>query len=107
MKVTDGRVQTRHAMIPELIERARRRYLRNEVLAQAANALTVAMGGIIVLLLAGTQLLDLPVLLAVILTTCGLVIYRTARRLPSSYRIAQVIDQRLKLADTLSTALYY
>ncbi len=94
-------------MIPELIERARRRYLRNEVLAQAANALTVAMGGVIVLLLAGTQLLDWPVLLAVILTTCGLVIYRTARRLPSSYRIAQVIDQRLKLADTLSTALYY
>ena len=45
-------------MIPELIDGARRRYLRNQIAAQSANALSVALGGVVVLLLAGTQLLD-------------------------------------------------
>ena len=94
-------------MIPELIDGARRRYLRNQLVAQSANALSVALGGIVLLLLAGTQLLDWRLLAVVLLATCGAVIYRTVRGTPSAYRVAQVIDRRLKLADSLSTALHF
>src|SRR5579862_3602317 len=94
-------------MIPELIDGARRRYLRNQIVAQSANALSVALGGIVLLLLAGTQLLDWRLLLVVLLATFALVLYRTVRGTPSAYRVAQVIDHRLKLADTLSTALHF
>ena len=34
-------------------------------------------------------------------------LYRARRRVPSPYRIAQLVDQRLELADTLSTAFYF
>jgi len=86
-------------MIPELIDGARRRYLRNQIVAQSANALSVALAGIVLLLLAGTQLLDWRLLTVVLLGTFGLVLYRTVRGTPSAYRVAQVIDHRLKLAD--------
>ena len=94
-------------MIPELIDGARRRYLRNQIVAQSANALSVALGGVVLLLLAGTQLLDWRLLAVVTLITCGVVLYRTIRGTPSAYRVAQVIDRRLKLADSLSTALHF
>src|SRR5438552_13003630 len=94
-------------MIPELIEGARRRYLRNQIVAQSANALSVALGGIVLLLLAGTQLLDWRLLAVLLLITCAAVLYRTVRGTPSAYRVAQVIDGRLKLADSLSTALHF
>jgi hypothetical protein len=94
-------------MIPELIDGARRRYLRNQIVAQSANALSVALGGVVLLLLAGTQLLDWRLLAVVLLATGGIVLYRTVRGTPSAYRVAQVIDHRLKLADSLSTALHF
>lgn len=94
-------------MVSELVGRARRRFLCNEMLAQGAWALSAAMGAVIVLLLLGTQILDWQWLLLLPLATCVLGTWRTWRRLPSRYGVAQIIDRRLGLADTLSTACYF
>ena len=94
-------------MIEALLRRARQRYIGNELLAQAAYAASAAMAGVILLLIAGTQILDWPVLVVLSAGTLVLGTYRTFRRVPSAYVIAQRIDQRLFLADTLSTALFF
>ena len=52
-------------MIEALISRARRRYLANEFLAQGAYAASAGMAGLILLLIAGTQILDWPVLVGI------------------------------------------
>jgi hypothetical protein len=94
-------------MIERLIRRARGRYLANQLLAQGAYAASAGMAGVILLLIAGTQILDWPFLVAITAGTLALGTYRTLRRVPSSYVIAQLVDRRLLLADTLSTALFF
>ena len=94
-------------MVAELVGRARRRYLWNEILAQGAWASSGAMGAVIILLLLGTEILDWHWLVLIPGATLGIGAYRTSRRLPSAYVIAQTMDRRLKLADTLSTALFF
>jgi hypothetical protein len=65
------------------------------------------MGGVVLLLLAGTQILDWywPVLLAAV--SLGVGIYQLRKNVPSTYQIAQRIDQRMELSDALSTAAYF
>src|SRR5579872_1574800 len=94
-------------MVAALVRRARRRYLGNELLAQGTWAASAGMAGVILLLLAGTQILDWPFLVAITAGTLAVGTYRTLRRVPSAYTIAQLMDRRLFLADTLSTALYF
>src|SRR5579863_8280145 len=94
-------------MIEALIRRARRRYITNELFAQGAYAASAGMAGVIVLLITGTQILDWRFLLVIAATTLALGAYRTLRRVPSPYFIAQLIDRRLLLADTLSTAFFF
>jgi hypothetical protein len=94
-------------MIADLISRARRRFIGNELLAQGTYAASAGMAGLILLLVAGTQILDWPVLAGISLVTLGIGTYRTLRRIPSAYVIAQLVDRRLFLADALSTALYF
>jgi len=53
-------------MVAALVRRARRRYLGNELLAQGAWAASAGMGGVILLLIAGTQILDWPFLVAIL-----------------------------------------
>ena len=65
------------------------------------------MAGFILLLIAGTQILDWPVLVAITIATLALGAYKIVRRIPSSYAIAQLVDRRLSLADSLSTALFF
>src|SRR5215471_10665158 len=93
--------------IPEVAGRARRRFFWNEVIAQGTCAVTVGFGAVILLLLLGTQLLDWHWLVLLPVLTLGIGVYRTWRRLPDLYTAAQILDRRLKLADTLSTALYF
>ena len=97
----------RSAMVIELVGQARRRFLYNEILAQGAWALSAAMGAVIILLLAGTQILDWQWLLLLPVATCAAGVWRTIRRLPSGYAIAQMVDRRLGLVDTLSTAFFF
>lgn len=94
-------------MLHQLIQRARRRFLTNEIFAQIALALSVVMAGAILLLLLGTQLLDWRLLLVISVLSFGLGVYRVCRRIPSPYRISQLVDRRLGLFDSLSTALYF
>ena len=94
-------------MIPELVGRARRRLLFNEVVQQTTCALIVALGGFILLLLLGTQILDWRWLAPLPAASFALGLYLTIRRLPSSYMTAQLVDRRQNLADSISTALFF
>ncbi len=65
------------------------------------------MGGAILILVFGNQFLDWRWLALLAAITFPLAYYRTARRVPTSYRVAQIVDDRLALRDSLSTALYF
>jgi hypothetical protein len=90
-----------------LLRRARRRFLLNGLLEEGANALAGALAGFILLLILGAQILDWRLILLLPIGAAGAGLYRLRRRLPSAYRIAQIIDRRLELADTLSTAVFF
>lgn len=90
-----------------LLDRARRRRLTQLVLEQAGVALAAALGGVVLLLLLGTQILDWYWLVALFVLTFGFGVWRTTRLMPSRYKLAQIIDGRLQLHDTLSTAYIY
>ena len=96
-----------HPVLTALLQKAHRRVLSHMVLDKAALALSIAMGGAILLLLVGTQILDWywPALLA--LAGFGTGVYQLRGKIPSPYRVAQKIDRRLELADSLSTAFYF
>jgi hypothetical protein len=93
--------------VGNLVRRARRRILGNQLLTQGANAGSAALGAFILLLLFGTQTLSWPVALAIPLAAAALGIYRVKRHMLSPYAVAQLVDQRLGLADNLSTALFF
>ncbi len=65
------------------------------------------MAGMILLLLLGTQVLDWRWLAAVVAAGVLAGFRRLPRQIPSRYRIAQEIDRRLALRDSLSTAFFY
>lgn len=91
-------------MIRQLLENARQRLLYNQLAAQFTFAVSLVLGALILLLLAGTQILDWRILAA--LVACGAIfgLVRTIRRLPSYYHVAVLIDSRARLFDALSTA---
>jgi hypothetical protein len=93
--------------VQELIRRARRRFLNQELLSQGANTCSAGLAAFIVLLLLGTEVLNWYWAALIPLAAIGAGIYRAYRRRPSSYRAAQIVDHRLALADTLSTAVYF
>ncbi len=90
-----------------LIAEARRRILGNELLAQGAGAASAALAAFILLLLVGSAILSWPVVAAVPIIAFAIGAWRVRRRLPSPYVVAQIVDQRLGLKDTLSTAVYF
>ena len=94
-------------MIDSFVERARRRYLWNELLAQSAFTAALLLGGMVALLLAGTQLLDWRVVLLLCAAAAGVGLYRMRQKLPSLYGTAVLLDQKAALHDALSTALYF
>ncbi len=90
-----------------LVRRARRRVFHNELLAQGANASSAALVAFIFLLVLGTEILSWQVALLIPAAALAAGFYVARRRVPSPYRAAQLIDRRMGLADTLSTALYF
>lgn len=74
---------------------------------QSGVALGAAMCGAVLLMFAGTQILDWYWLFVLFVASLALGLWRMWRRLPSAYTIAQQIDTRLSLADTLSTAWHF
>ena len=93
--------------LDRLIDRARRRATVNLVWSQAMVGLTASLAGAILLLLLGTQILDWYWLVVLFGGGMGLGIWRTLRRLPTPYQVAQRVDQRLGLRDSLSTAFHF
>src|SRR5437899_11003417 len=65
------------------------------------------MAGAILILVFGNQFLDWRWLALIAAVTFPIAFFRTARRVPSAYRVAQIVDDRLELRDSLSTALYF
>jgi hypothetical protein len=55
----------------------------------------------------GAQILSWQWFLLVPVAALAAGIYRTRKRLPSLYRVAQLVDHRLSLSDTLSTAFFF
>lgn len=90
-----------------LVRRAQRRLFYNELFAQGANTSSAALLAVILLLLLGTEILNWEWLLAIPLAAAGAGLFAAWRRRPSAYRAAQIVDRRLGLADTLSTALFF
>ena len=90
-----------------LIRLARRRILGNELLTQGANACSAALAAFILLLLLGTQILNWHWAVSIPLAAVAAGLYLVRRRLPSPYTVAQIVDHRMELADTLSTAMFF
>jgi hypothetical protein len=93
--------------IRELVEQARLRFFFNVAVAQGVLAASVAMAGAILILVFGNQFLDWRWLALIAAVTFPIAYFRTARRVPSPYRVAQIVDDRLNLRDSLSTALHF
>ncbi|MGD0301698.1 MAG: hypothetical protein ABSE86_31865 [Bryobacteraceae bacterium] len=91
----------------DLIRRGRRRQIRHLLVQEASFSAVLALGGAILLLLTGTQILNWywPVLLFAGSLAVGA--YRARTKMLSAYQVAQCIDGRLGLHDTLSTAYYF
>ena len=77
------------------------------LLHQLVLAVAAALGGAVVILLAGTEFLSWYWILLVVAVSMGAGLFLLRNRIPSSYAVAQRIDARLKLADTISTAAYF
>jgi hypothetical protein len=93
--------------LQNLVRLARRRLLGNELLAQGANSASAALGAFILLLLLGSEILSWQIVLAVPLAAFAVGAYLVRKRLPSRYVTAQIIDHRLGLSDTISTAVFF
>jgi hypothetical protein len=94
-------------MVFKTVRRARHRILANEAMRHAAYSISAALASLILLLLLGTQILGWAWLLLLPAITLAAGTYATWRNAPSAYRVAQQVDYNLKLADTLSTALFF
>ena len=70
-------------------------------------ACAIVFGGAILLLLIGTQILDWFWLAILFAASFGYGLWTILRNQPSYYQIAQLIDDRLQLHDTLSTAFHF
>src|SRR5574341_482880 len=89
-----------------LLRHAWRRRLANQILAGTAFAASLAIAGLILVLLFGTGLLDWSLPVVLFFAGLGWGGYRARRRLLPDYQLAQEIDRRLNLRDMLSTALF-
>jgi hypothetical protein len=68
---------------------------------------SAAMAAFILLLLFGAEILNWQSLVVIPLAAAAAGFYLAFRKLPSPYVVAQLIDHRLGLADTVSTALHF
>jgi len=96
-----------HASLQELLAAARQRAFHHVFVRELLLALAVGFGVAALILLAGSgNIAWIWVPIAAAATLLVRLILENRKR-PSEYAIAQEVDDRLKLADTLSTAAYF
>jgi hypothetical protein len=93
--------------LQELLVAARRRVLGHLLVRELLLAAAVALGVAGIVLLAGTARLGWYWVPLAALATLAFRLILENRKRPSPYAVAQHIDERLKLSDTLSTAAYF
>src|SRR5262249_31070544 len=95
------------SMLARLLATVRRRAIYQLALEQGSIALAIGFGGVIVLLLAGTQILDWywPALLLVATFAIGM--WRIRGRVPSHYQVAQAVDQGRGFEASFSPAVFF
>ncbi len=93
--------------LSELVRRGRVRQVRHLLFHQASFAASLGLGGAILLLILGTQILNWywPVLLFAGCLAVGA--YRSRNKISSRYQVAQSIDRELGFHDSLSTAIFF
>lgn len=92
--------------IQAVISAAERRRLLVLAVEQAAAAAALTLAGIVLMLLLGTRILNWYWLALLALAGLVLVAMRVRSRPLAPYRLAQILDQRLQLSDSLSTAWF-
>jgi hypothetical protein len=93
--------------LKDLLAKARKREFARLAINEIVLAGAIMMAGLILLLLAGTQVLDWYWLALVAALSAAVALYRLRKSAPSLYALAQRLDRRLKLSDALSTAVYF
>ena len=93
--------------IDRFLAKAKRRHLTNLALESVSAGAGAGAAGMLLLLLAGTQVLDWwwPVVLALI--AVGVAAWRSHRRRLTDYQLAQRVDALLGLQDRISTVLFF
>ncbi len=79
----------------------------NLVSEQITVGLIATLCGAVLLLLLGTQILDWYWLVVLFVAGASISAFQTWRMLPSPYQVAQTVDRRLSLHDSLSTAYHF
>src|ERR1700745_2375011 len=97
---------SRASRVERVVRLAATRRLATVALEECAFALAPTLGGAILLLLLGTQILHWYWLAILGSGGVAIAILRLRQRRFSHYQTAQVLDTRLRLSDSLSTAWF-
>jgi hypothetical protein len=101
------RILNVHDSLHELLTAARRRVFGHVFVREVLLAAAVGCGVGAVVLFVGTAHLGAYWIAIAAIGTLSARLWIERRKRPSEYDVAQAIDERLKLADTLSTAAYF
>jgi len=97
---------SRGSRVEAVIRAACRRRFLVLAVEQLAPALALVLGGGILMLLLGTQILNWYWLVLLAVTGLALASTRMRTRMATPYRVAQLLDRRFELRDSLSTAWF-
>jgi hypothetical protein len=95
------------ASLHQLLASARKRCVSHLALDALLLALAVGFGTAAIVLIAGTEFLGFYWIAIGLLIGLGIGFWLLRKRTPAEYAVAQQMDQRLSLQDTLSTAAYF
>lgn len=94
------------SQVENIVQRGWRRRLLVLAVDQSAVALAFVFGGLALLILLGTQILNWPWLLGIFFVGVGLSVFRLRRQMTDAYVVAQMMDRQLAMHDALSTAWF-
>jgi hypothetical protein len=98
---------TERNVLTDLIRRGWWRQLRNLLIREASFSSALALGGAILLLLVGTEILNWYWLVIIFAASLAVGAYRARPQILSHYQVAQSIDSQLGFHDAISTAFYF